>query len=106
VRTKGEKRLARWLIDFRRWLESKAGHGDQEEDNDDQRYHFGVLLALSVSVGTTKRLTDNDLLRYSQQTIKGYNHGLTLMYKVAQLGDAPEGDFQDLLGAPHGEPLG
>ncbi len=47
-----------------------------------------------------------DLSRYSEQTAYGYHDGSALLRKVVEFGDAPEGEFQELLGAPYEEPLG
>jgi len=43
---------------------------------------------------------------YDAETSRGYHDRIALLNKVVEYGDAPEGDYQDLLDEPWGMPLG
>ena len=102
MRTKAEKRIAHWMVDFRRWAE-KSGMANPHSKDD---YYFaGVVLAISVSQGKTAAPNDVDG-GSSMEWARGYHDGIALLNKVIAYGDAPKGDFRDLLGAPYSKPLG
>ena len=110
MRTKGEKRIAHWMVDFRRWSETNgppSGRPGTAEEN----YVFGVFFAIRVSQRKMAPFenidaaypSDND---YPSDVSRGYRDGLALLNKVVEYGDAPEGEFLDLLAEPWGKPLG
>ncbi len=60
---------------------------------------------MAVHVSQRRMAPLYDLSRYSDETAFGYHDGIALLNKVVKYGDAPEGEFQDLLSAPYEEPL-
>lgn len=100
MRTKGEKRMAQWTAAFRRWAEQGMG----SITTDDEQYAYGVVMAVNVSQRKMVMPKDMDS-RYSSNTLYGFDDGIALINKVVAYGDAPEGDFQDLLSAPRSDPL-
>ena len=105
MRTKAERRIASWMYDFRRWAEDGMGNIKTPE----QKYAYGVTLAIAVSQGKMKHWFGKDIDNvndYAFETSRGYHNGIALLNKVVEYGDAPEGDFQDLLDEPWGKPLG
>jgi hypothetical protein len=99
VRTKGQKRIARWMVDFRRWAEHGMGRGSF--DTPEKQYAYGVHMAISVSTGKMTSWFGKDIdSDFDAETSRGYHDGIALLNKVVEYGDAPEGDFQDLLDEP------
>ena len=110
MRTKGEKRIAHWMVDFRRWAE-KSGPPSGRPGTEAENYAHGVLLAIMVSQRKLSPFADINATYPSKtdfpsDTARGYNDGIALLNKVVEYGDAPEGDFLDLLAEPWGKPLG
>jgi hypothetical protein len=105
MRTKAEKRIAHWMLDFRRWTEEGMGRGNF--DTPEKQYAYGVSMAIGFSTGTVKSWFGKDIDRdYDAETSRGYHDGIALLNKVVEYGDAPEGDFQALLDEPWGTRLG
>lgn len=105
MRTKGQRRIAHWMVDFRRWTEKGMGSGSF--DAPEQQYAYGVSMAIAASTGKMTNWFGKDIDRdYDAETSRGYHDGIALLNKVVEYGDAPEGDFEDLLDEPWGLPLG
>jgi hypothetical protein len=70
------------------------------------QYAFGVVMALNIGQ-TQWRPTREELQRSlgSPAAIDGYNDGTALIRKVRELGDAPTGDYAELLAQPRGQPF-
>lgn len=73
--------------------------------SDEAHYALGVIMGISVAQRKSPPFSKSQLERQPQKTQFGYIDSIALMNKVAAFGDAPEGEFRDLLGAPHSEPL-
>lgn len=101
VRTKAERRIARWTMELQRWA-LKLGRlhprGSAEAD-----YALGVIMAIAVSRRKVLPMLDADLAGQSQDTQSGYRDGIALLNQVFELDDAPKGEFRDLLGAQFSE---
>ena len=98
MRTKGQKRIAHWMGDFRRWNEKQMKTETGNFDTPESQYAYGVSLAIGVSTGVMKSWFGKDIDRdYDAETSRGYHDGIALLNKVVESGDAPEGDFQVLL---------
>jgi hypothetical protein len=50
-------------------------------------------------------MADGDT-RFSMETTTGFHDGIALLNRLVATVDAPEGNFQDLLSAPHYDLLG
>jgi hypothetical protein len=100
VRTEGQRRMVSWTMDLRQWAQGKLHPGSDEAD-----YALGVIMAINVSQRKIPPLNEALLNRQPREIQFGYVDGITLMNKVVELGDAPVGEFRELLGAPHSEPL-
>ena len=102
MQTKAQQRMVSWTVDFRQWAHTQVRlyPGSDEAD-----YAFGVIMAINVSQRKISPLNEALLDRQPRRTQLGYVDGITLMNKVVELGDAPVGEFRELLGAPHSEPL-
>ena len=67
MRTKGQKRIAHWMVDFRRWTEKGMGRGSF--DTPEKLYAYGVHMAIGVSTGVTKSWFGKDIDRdYDAET--------------------------------------
>ena len=100
MRTEGQQRMVSWTTDLRQWAQGKL-HPDSAEAD----YALGVIMAINVSQRKIPPLNEALLDRQPRKTQFGYVDGITLMNKVVELGDAPVGEFRELLGAPHSEPV-
>jgi hypothetical protein len=89
-------------MDLRQWAlrQERLHPGSDEAD-----YALGVMMAMNVSQRKIPPMREALLDRQPRETQFGYVDGITLLNKVVKLGDAPVGEFRDLLGAPHSEPL-
>ncbi len=98
VRTKGQRRIVRWTMDLEQWAlkQGKLHPGSEEAD-----YALGVIMAINVSQRKAAPMNEVLLDRQPRETQYGYIDGIALMNKVVELGDAPVGEFRELLGAPH-----
>jgi len=97
VRTKGEKRIAHWMISFSNWVR-KSAKADPSRD----LYFSGVVMAMNVA---QRKAGPPDQSRISDEQALGYSDGIALINNVVALSDAPEGEFADLLAAPYAEEL-
>jgi hypothetical protein len=97
VRTKAEKRIAHWMVSFGNWVRNSA-RADPSRD----LYFSGVVMAMNVA---QRKAGPPDKTRLSDEQAFGYSDGIALINKVVALGDAPEGEFADLLAAPYAEEL-
>jgi hypothetical protein len=104
VRTEGQRRMVSWTMDLRQWVLDSM-QGKLHPGSDEADYELGVMMAINVSQGKIPPLNEALLVRQPRETQLGYVDGITLMNKVVELGDAPVGEFRELLGAPHSEPL-
>ena len=95
MRSKGEKRIANWTVSLSNWL-YKSGKADPSRD----LYFTGVTWALHVSQGKIAPPAEG---REFDDQMAGYSDGMALLRKVVALGDAPDGEFADLLAAPYSE---
>ncbi len=102
MRTKGQRRMVSWTLDLQRWAQKQ---GKDHPGSDEASYALGVIMAINVSQRKTAPMSEALLERQPRETQFGYIDGVALMNKVVELSDAPAGEFRDLLGAPHSEPL-
>jgi len=97
VQTKAERRVAKWTMELQRWA-LKLGRlhprGSAEAD-----YALGVVYAIAVARRKVLPMLDADLAGQSKDTQSGYYNSLALLNHALELGEAPTGDFGDLLGA-------
>jgi hypothetical protein len=102
MRSKAQRRMDGWTMDLQQWAlqQTKLHKGTDEAD-----YALGVIMAINVYLGKASPMSEVLLDRQPQETQFGYIDGTRLMYKVVELGDAPVGEFRELLGAPHSDSL-
>lgn len=97
MRIKAERRIARWTMELQRWVLTLGRLHPQGSDEAD--YALGVNMAISVCKRRVLPMPDADLAGLAEQTQHGYRDGVALIGQVFERGDAPKGDFVDLLGA-------
>jgi hypothetical protein len=97
VRTKADRRIARWTMELQRWTLTLGRLYPQ--GSDEANYALGVNMAISVCKRGVLPIPDADLAGLSEQTQHGYRNGIALINQVVERGDAPNADFVDLLGA-------
>jgi len=89
-------------MDLQRWALNQS---KLHPNSDDADYALGVIMAINVSQMKSAPLNSASLERQPQETQFDYMSGIALMNKVVELGDAPAGEFRELLDAPYVEPL-
>jgi len=74
-------------------------------DSDDGQYAHGIAWGISASRRQAPLMTPEEAKHHSLRTVAGFFDALALIAKVLAYGDAPSGEYLDLLAAPHGDPL-
>lgn len=92
------RRIVGWTYDFAQWAQLAW---KQHEHDDKSDYYLGVIASISAAQAH-KNLIDQG---WSLGMHSGANDAAELIAKVLRFGDAPAGDFGDLLEAPYMSPL-
>jgi hypothetical protein len=93
--------MAAWIWELRRWAVPKL-HGSS--GTDESQYAAGVIIAVDVSTKRRPPLQDGGK-NLPLPIFAGYSDAWELINKVVACGDAPKGDYEELLGMPYGDPL-
>lgn len=102
MRSRSERRLARWALTLQKWADGRVK--EFGSDSKEGQYAFGVSMGVSVSLGKMAQ-PKNMKKRYKPQAIKGMEDCKWLISKALKHGDAPEGQFLELLQAPRTQPV-
>lgn len=92
-------RIKDWMLEFARW--SQVAWKEHDEVNDHGDYYLGVIMGIRDA----KSHRRGGVAGLEDEVGQGYQDARLLINKVLQLGDAPEGDFYELLAKPYSEPL-
>ncbi len=94
------RRIGAWTAGLHTWAQrQEARHGPGSEE---ALYALGVIIAVNE---VRKRSTPLDMTGWEIRSQMGYADAKMLIKKVLESGNAPAGDYKDLLAMPYSEPL-